>query len=86
NSVFPAATFNLGPTVVTLNHTDNLNFASGMCSITALGNYDPTKSGHLILSDLGLIVQFPPGSTIIIPSAILCHGNVSISSGEKHQS
>ncbi|KAG1721933.1 uncharacterized protein EDB91DRAFT_1256278 [Suillus paluster] len=84
--VFPAATFNFGPTVVTLDHTDNLNFASGMCSITALGDYDPTMGGHLILFDLGLIVQFPPGSTIIIPSAILRHGNVPIASGEKRQS
>ncbi|KAG0692936.1 hypothetical protein DFH29DRAFT_881896 [Suillus ampliporus] len=65
---------------------NNQNFASGMCSITALGNYDPTKGGHLVLFDLGLIVQFPPGSTIIIPSAILRHGNVSISSGEKRLS
>ncbi|KAG1740738.1 uncharacterized protein EDB91DRAFT_1052935, partial [Suillus paluster] len=64
NSVFSAATFNFGPTMVTLDHTDNQNFPSGMCSITALGNYDPANGGHLVLFDLGLIVQFPPGSTI----------------------
>jgi hypothetical protein len=82
NSVFAAATFNLGPAAVTYGHTDNGNFASGMCSITALGDYDPTQGGHLVLFDLGLVIEFPPGSTILIPSAILQHGNVSISSRE----
>ncbi|KAG1724058.1 uncharacterized protein EDB91DRAFT_1255429 [Suillus paluster] len=42
NRMFPAATFTFGPTVVTLDHTDNLNFTSSMCSITTLGDYDPT--------------------------------------------
>ncbi|KAG1724046.1 uncharacterized protein EDB91DRAFT_1063058 [Suillus paluster] len=59
------------------------NFPSRMCSITTLGNYDPANGGHLVLFDLGHIVQFPPGSTILIPSAILCHRNVPIASGEK---
>ncbi|KAG1886449.1 hypothetical protein F4604DRAFT_1917243 [Suillus subluteus] len=86
NSAFAAATFNFGPATVTYGHTDNGNFASGMCSITALGNYDPTQGGHLVLFDLGLVIEFPPGSTILIPSAILRHGNVSISSKEKRLS
>ncbi|KAG1805994.1 uncharacterized protein BJ212DRAFT_1449499 [Suillus subaureus] len=84
--VFAAATFNFGPATVTYGHMDNGNFASGMCSITALGNYDPTKGGHLILFDLGLVIEFPPRSTILIPSAILQHGNMLISSREKHLS
>lgn len=82
NSVFAAATFNFGPETVTYGHTDNGNFASGMCCITALGSYDPNKGGHLILFDLGIVIEFPPGSTILIPSAVLLHGNVSISSKE----
>lgn len=86
NSVFAAATFNFGPATVTYGHTDNGNFATGMCSITALGNYDPTKGGHLVLFDLGLVIEFPPGSTILIPSAILRHGNITISSREKRLS
>ncbi|KAG2127459.1 uncharacterized protein EDB93DRAFT_1096547 [Suillus bovinus] len=86
NSVFAAATFNLGPATVTFDHTDNVNFASGMCSITALGNFDPITGGHLVLFDLGLIIQFPPGATILIPSAILRHGNIPISSLEKRLS
>ncbi|KAG1837451.1 hypothetical protein DFJ58DRAFT_718875 [Suillus subalutaceus] len=86
NSVFAATTFNLGPSTVTFDHTDNANFASGMCSITALGNFNPTNGGHLILFDLGLIIQFPPGATILIPSAILRHGNISIAPLEKRLS
>ncbi|KAG2030705.1 hypothetical protein BDR03DRAFT_877726 [Suillus americanus] len=86
NSVFAATTFNLGPTTVTFDHTDNGNFASGMCSIAALGNFDPTTGGHLVLFDLRLIIQFPPGATILIPSAILRHGNISIAPREKRLS
>jgi hypothetical protein len=86
NSVFAAATFNLGPATVTFDHTDNGNFACGMCSITALGDFNPTNGGHLVLFDLGLVIQFPPGSTILIPSAILRHGNIPIAPLEKRLS
>ncbi|KAH9845983.1 hypothetical protein C2E23DRAFT_745132, partial [Lenzites betulinus] len=46
-SAFSCATFNLGPRTVTRIHTDHLNIPCGWCCITALGNYDPTKGGHL---------------------------------------
>jgi hypothetical protein len=36
-----------------------------------------------VLWDLKLIIRFPPGSTIIIPSAILRHLNIKIRTGEK---
>ncbi|KAJ7675582.1 hypothetical protein DFH06DRAFT_977372, partial [Mycena polygramma] len=82
-SVFASATFNFGPRTVTLPHLDFANLAWGWCTITALGDFDPDKGGHLILWDLRLIIRFPPGSTIAIPSAILRHSNVSIQQGEK---
>ena len=78
HSIFPAATFNFGPKCVCRCHTDHGNAAYFWCPITALGNNDPTKGGHLILFDLQLIIEFPPGSTILIPSGILCHGNTPI--------
>jgi hypothetical protein len=81
-SVFAAATFNFDPHMV-FPHLDFANLVWGWCSITALGNFDPNKGRHLILWDLCLIICFPPGSTIMIPSAILCHSNVSIQQGEK---
>jgi hypothetical protein len=70
-SVFAAATFNFGPATVTFPHTDTLNLVWGWCAITALGAFDPQRGGHLVLWDLCLVIQFPPGSTILIPSAIL---------------
>ncbi|KAJ7513010.1 hypothetical protein B0H11DRAFT_1948400 [Mycena galericulata] len=82
-SVFAAATFNFGPRTVTLPHLDFANLAWGWCSITALGYFDPNKGGHLILWDLRLVIRFPPGSSILIPSAILRHSNVAIQQGEK---
>src|SRR5882672_10818714 len=72
-SIFSAATYNLGPQTVTLPHLDLKNLAFGWCAITALGNFDYRQSGHLVLWDLNLVIQFPPGSTILIPSAILSH-------------
>lgn len=86
NSVFAAMTLNLGPQTVTYRHTDSLNAPWGWCAITAIGDYDPKKGGHLILWDLGIAVEFPPGSTILIPSAILRHSNVAISQGERRYS
>ncbi|KAJ7661215.1 hypothetical protein B0H14DRAFT_3102670 [Mycena olivaceomarginata] len=82
-SVFAAATFNFGPRTVTFPHLDFANLAWGWCAITALGDFDPNKGGHLILWDLKLIIRFPPGSTIIIPSALIRHSNTSIQLHEK---
>ncbi|KAJ7620521.1 hypothetical protein DFH06DRAFT_1010638, partial [Mycena polygramma] len=39
--------------------------------------FDPNLGGHLILWDLNLVIRFPPGSSIFIPSALLRHSNVS---------
>ena len=77
-TVFPTTTFNLGPETVTLDHTDKGNVAFGWCAITALGRYDPDAGGHMILFDLNLVIRFPPGSTILIPSGVLRHGNTPI--------
>ncbi|KIK60645.1 hypothetical protein GYMLUDRAFT_244218 [Collybiopsis luxurians FD-317 M1] len=45
-----------------------------------------TKGGELVLWDLGIAIRFPPGSSIIILSAILCHSNLPIQPGEKQYS
>ncbi|KAA1475965.1 hypothetical protein DENSPDRAFT_784293, partial [Dentipellis sp. KUC8613] len=85
-SVFPAAAFNLGPDVTCRAHLDGRNLSYGQCAITALGSYDHTKGGHLYLWELGLIIQFPPGSTILVPSACVTHGNTPIQPGERRAS
>jgi hypothetical protein len=77
-SVFPCATFNFGPRVQTFKHRDSMNCPFGLCAVQALGSYDPTKGGHLVLWDLKLAVQFPPGSCILIPSAVIAHSNVPV--------
>lgn len=81
-SVYPAFTFNLGPRTVTVEHYDSRNKANGWIAITAFGNYNADLGGHLIMRELGLMVRFPPGSTILFPSAIIRHGNAPIQKGE----
>jgi hypothetical protein len=83
---FGSMTFNLGPVVVTFPHKDAKNLSWGLCAITSLGKYDPKKGGHLVLWELKLIIEFPPGSTILIPSSIITHGNTSVQEGETRRS
>jgi len=78
NSVFACATFNFGPNTCCFDHIDPANLPFGWCAITALGRFDPTLGGHLVLWDLKLVIEFPPGSTILIPSGAICHSNIAI--------
>lgn len=82
NSIFPAATVNFGPQSVCYDHLDSANRAVGWCDIFAMGDYDCEKGGHLVLFDIKTYVVFPPGSHILIPSAIMRHGNTPIGDGE----
>ncbi|KAJ7914646.1 hypothetical protein B0H13DRAFT_1469711, partial [Mycena leptocephala] len=82
--VFACMTLNFGPRTVTLPHLDFLNLAWGWCMITALGDFKWNKGGRLILWDLGpLVIEFPPGASIAIPSAIFRHSNVAVQQHEK---
>jgi hypothetical protein len=85
-SPFGTLTFNFGPDVRTVPHKDYKNLGWGWCSITSLGSYDHARGGHLVLWDLGVAVEFPPGSTIFIPSAIAEHSNTEIQEGEVRHS
>ena len=42
--------------------------------------------GHLILEQLGIFVEFPPGTTILLPSATVSHGNTCIQDHESRAS
>jgi hypothetical protein len=86
NSPWPTATFNFGPWTITFSHTDPGNLAFGWCAITALGSFDFRRGGHIILWDLGLVIDFPPGSTILIPSAVVWHSNTIIQPSETRYS
>ncbi|KDQ52863.1 hypothetical protein JAAARDRAFT_138096, partial [Jaapia argillacea MUCL 33604] len=86
SSVWPTVTFNLGPHSVTKEHVDTRNYTAGACPITVLGSYDPMKGSHMVLWDLKLIIEFPPGSTIILPSSTLHHRNTTIQPHEHRYS
>ncbi|KAJ7921641.1 hypothetical protein B0H13DRAFT_2230554 [Mycena leptocephala] len=61
NGIFSACTFNLGPRTCALSHRDFGDLAFGWCAITAFGDFDYRKGGHLTLWDCKLILEFPPG-------------------------
>ncbi|KAH0836371.1 hypothetical protein J3R83DRAFT_7944 [Lanmaoa asiatica] len=86
NSIFPTCTFNCGLRVMTLEHVDSTNVPFGLCAIFACGSYNPTQGGHLILFDFKLVIQFPPGSTILVLSDTIWHGNVAIQPHSTRQS
>ena len=86
NSPFGSTTFNFGPQVCTVPHKDLKNLSWGWCSVTSLGSFDHKKGGHLILWDLNMAIEFPPHSTIFIPSAIIEHSNTAIQPTESRMS
>ncbi len=85
NSIYPAAHFNFGPNSVCFEHTDYANDPVNWCHVTALGRYDPTKGGHIILFPLRIAVEFPPSASALIPSGVVRHANVAIQPGEMRQ-
>ena len=70
--------YNFGPDTATYEHLDFQNYAGGFCVVTALGSFDSTLGGHLFVRELGLVAEFPAGSSILLPSAVLHHGNIPI--------
>jgi hypothetical protein len=85
-TAFAAASINFGPQTVSYPHRDFANLSWGWCAITALGSYDPDHGGHLVLWDLKYVIRFPPGATILIPSAMIKHSNTSIKADETRYS
>ncbi|KAJ3715189.1 hypothetical protein C8R42DRAFT_698508 [Lentinula raphanica] len=82
NSILPAAAFNFGPQTVCFPHIDFSNLPFNWCWIWALGWYNWSLGGHIVLWDLKTAVEFPPGSLIAIPSSVCCHSNTSVQKGE----
>ncbi|PPQ85549.1 hypothetical protein CVT26_010529, partial [Gymnopilus dilepis] len=85
-SVFAAASFNFGPQTACFKHKDFANLPFGLCAVTALGNFDSKQGGHLVLWDLRLVIEFPAGSTILLPSAIIAHSNTPVKKDERRYS
>lgn len=85
-SIFACSAFNFGPAACTCAHRDCMNCPFGWCAIQALGVFDHTGGGHLVLDDLKLVIEFPVGSLILLPSAVLAHANTTIQPGERRAS
>ncbi|KAJ3727518.1 hypothetical protein C8R42DRAFT_573008, partial [Lentinula raphanica] len=81
-SPFAALTVNLGPQSWSPPHMDADNYVSSWCADTALGTFNPDEGGQLVLWDLGLVIRFPPGSTILFPSALITHSTLPIQAHE----
>ncbi|KAJ7688268.1 hypothetical protein B0H17DRAFT_938601 [Mycena rosella] len=86
HSVFFCAAFNFGRNVWTFKHRDVLNLVFGWCAVQALGHFDPKKGGHLVLWDLKLVVEFPPGALILLPSATIAHSSIPVQGDEERAS
>ena len=78
NSIWSSMTINFGPRTYCKQHRDFNNLPFGICSIYGAGTYNSKEGGHLVLWEAGLVVEFPAGSTILIPSAVLTHSNVPV--------
>ncbi|KAJ7043432.1 hypothetical protein C8F04DRAFT_943278, partial [Mycena alexandri] len=75
SSVFSAATLEFGPH---LQETNRRHEAASWSVLLALGNYKHRHGGHVIFWDLGLVVAFPPGSCILIPSGLIRYSFVKV--------
>jgi hypothetical protein len=82
-SVFSCAAFNFGPSVWTFKHRDVCNLPFGWCAVQSLGPFDATKGAHLVLWDVKLVVEFPAGALILLPSATIAHSNVPVQDGDE---
>jgi hypothetical protein len=83
---FAAASINFGPNTACFPHRDWANVAWGECCIVSLGEFDADKGGHLAFWDLGVVVRFPPGSVIFLPSALVRHSNTPTAPHERRYS
>jgi hypothetical protein len=59
------------------------NLPFGWCAVQSLGDFDAAKGGHLVLWDLQVVVEFPAGALILLPSATVSHSNVPVEGGEE---
>ncbi|KAJ7843980.1 hypothetical protein B0H14DRAFT_2358829 [Mycena olivaceomarginata] len=86
NSIYSGVTWNLGPETVTAEHCDSHNRAHGVCPVTAMGDFDYKKGGHLYMRKLKCVIEFPPRSSAAILSGAFEHGNTPIQKGETRYS
>ncbi|KAJ7820053.1 hypothetical protein B0H13DRAFT_1661105, partial [Mycena leptocephala] len=88
SSVFSAATFEFGGPHrrTTSTGAPDRHDAAAWSILTALGKYAYFHGGHVIFWDLGLVVTFPPGASILIPTGIIRYSFVKVRAGEHRYS
>ncbi|KAF7791817.1 hypothetical protein EIP86_002841 [Pleurotus ostreatoroseus] len=85
-TIFPCLSVNLGPKVVAKKHRDHNNLADGLCWILAGGKFDHTVGGQIVFWELKLVIDFPAGTGMLAPSAVISHENLPIGEGETRYS
>ncbi|KAJ7130022.1 hypothetical protein C8R43DRAFT_1133993 [Mycena crocata] len=86
NSIFPAATFNCGPDAFSFDHCDFNNAPNGFCGVTSGGHFNHKRGGHMYLKQIRLVIEFPSGASMLIPSGCMNHGNTPIADNETRHS
>src|ERR1700683_4100784 len=59
NSIFPTATCKMGHQTISLKHTNSDNYFADGCHIYSGDSYNHKCSGHIILFNLKLVIEFP---------------------------
>ncbi|KAJ3898153.1 hypothetical protein F5879DRAFT_812994 [Lentinula edodes] len=67
-------------------HLDFMNAFFLCCGVWNGGRFDYKRGGQFIMWSLGLVVEFPPGAGILVPSASVTHANVPIGPEEHRHS
>ncbi|EJD33962.1 hypothetical protein AURDEDRAFT_43352, partial [Auricularia subglabra TFB-10046 SS5] len=86
NLPFAAHTLNLGPFVCCLLHRDAQNWPHGICPAMAFGEFDHTCSGHFIMEEPKVVLEFKSGDIVLFLSSLITHGNAPLAAGERRMS
>ncbi|KAE9384834.1 hypothetical protein BT96DRAFT_960843 [Gymnopus androsaceus JB14] len=82
---FAACHLNLGRARTKL-HNDLKNIFFAVCGVGAFGPFNHKTGAHLIMWELGIVVEFPSGCGFLFPSATVSHANVPIGPDESRHS
>ena len=85
-AIWPNDSPNSGKKSCAFLHNDHNNLAFGWCAIQSFGKFNHQRGGHLILQQFGVVAEFPAGSTALIPSSVVTHGNTPIAEDETRHS
>lgn len=77
NSMHPHTIVNFELVTCIFDHIDPANLPFGLWAVTALADFNYQSGEHLVLWDLKVDIEFPPGATILILPLILCHFNIA---------